>query len=315
MINMKNKTTVAAVIPTMDRAERLDGALETVFDQTYGELEAVVVDGGSTDRTPDVVSEFQNAYPGRVTYLRNEEPQGPPAARNLAAEETEAELLAFLDDDDRWYPGKIERQVGRLSGSDAGMCYTGLVSETPDGKHVHTKRPTLEGDIYEDILVRNDIGTPSTVMVTRDAFEDIGGFDEELRYQEDWDFYIRAARKFEILCVSEPLVTRLYHEEARSRDVETQKGYREEILERYGDELRKHGLEESARAVHHRDTGIMYCLNGDLRRGEQEFRTALQYERTLGTWFLYLLTKTGPTGFRTVLETKRRFNRATEVFS
>jgi len=312
---MADASSVAAIIPTMNRAERLEGALESVFDQTYGDIEAVVVDGGSTDRTPDVVSAFQERYQDRVSYVRNEEPAGLPAARNRAVEETEAPLLAFLDDDDRWKPRKIERQVERVSGSDAGLCYTGLVSVTPDGDHVHTKRPTLEGDVYEDILVRNDIGTPSTVLVTREAFEDVGRFDAGLRYQEDWDLYIRIAGEYEIACVSDPLVRRLYHTEAMSRDVVAQKEYRERILERYADELRERGLVESARAVHHRDAGVMYCLNGDFHRGAQELRTALQYETAFRTWFLYLLTKAGPTGFGTVLKTKRKLNQAKRVLS
>lgn len=312
---MTDEPRVAAVIPTMNRAERLEGALESVFSQTYDEIEAIVVDGGSEDRTPEVVAEFQADFSGQVSYVRNEEPQGLPAARNRGIEETDAELLAFLDDDDRWHPSKIERQVERLNTGGAGLCYTGLVSETPDGEHVHTKRPTLEGDIYEEMLVRNDLGTPSTVLVTREAFEEVGRFDEELRYQEDWDLYIRVAREYEIACVSEPLVTRLYHTDAMSRDVETQKEYRERILERYADALRQRDLEAAARAIHHRDAGIMYCLNGDVRCGGREFQTALQYDTELSTWLLYLLTKIGPTGFRAVLKTKRTFNRSIGMFS
>ena len=243
---MIGSPSVAVVIPTMNRAEGLEGALESVFAQTYDEIEAVVVNGGSTNRTLSMVSEFRAEHgEERVTYVRNEEPQGLPAARNQAAKETNAELLAFLDDDDRWYPEKTERQVEQFE-KGVGMCYTGLVSETPDGEHIHTKQPMLEGDFYEDITVRNDIGTPSTVMVTRMAFNEVGRFDEELHHQEDWDFYIRLARGYEVARVSESLVTRLSHVEAMSRDVKRQKEYREQILERYAGELQSRGLESEA---------------------------------------------------------------------
>lgn len=295
---------VAAIIPTMNRAEQLEKALASVFAQTYDEIEAIVVDGGSNDRTIEVVSSYQSEYPGQLTYVRNEEPKGLPAARNRAAESTSSEFLAFLDDDDRWHQEKIEKQVERING-DVGLCYTGLTSETPDGEYVHTKRPTLKGDIYEDLIVRNDIGTPSTVMVTREAYDEVEGFDEELNHQEDWDFYIRVARKYEIACVSEPLVTRLYHTEAMSRDVEMQKEYRERILERYSEELQAHGLEDEAWSVHHRDTGTMWCLNGETIKGRREFVRALARRPDAYVFVLYIMSNFGTNGFNFLVNVKR----------
>jgi len=313
---MNEEPSVGVVIPTMDRADHLERAIESVVDQTYSDLELVVVDGGSTDRTPDVVAEFQEHGTAPVTYLRNEEPQGLPAARNQGVETINTDCLAFLDDDDVWHSTKIERQVDRLDPSrDEGMCYTGIVSQTPDGEYIHTRKPSQRDDIYEDLLIRNVIGTPSTVMVTSEAFEAVGRFDEELRYQEDWDFYIRMAQEYEVTCVSTPLVTRIAHDEAMSQDVEIQKEYRELILDRYAEQRRERGLEEFARAVHHRDAGVTYCLNGDVDRGEREFRTALDYRVDPGTVLLYLLSKTGNRGFQTAVKTKRTVNRATGIFS
>jgi glycosyltransferase involved in cell wall biosynthesis len=313
---MEDNPRVAAIVPTLNRADRLERALDSVVNQTYDPIEIVVVDGGSTDRTPEVVAEYEASANGKsVTYINNDEPHGLPAARNQGANETDAGYLAFLDDDDRWHPEKIERQIARLQADgDEAMCYTGLESRTPDGDHVHTKRPTIEGDVYEDILVRNDIGTPSTVLVTREAFESVDGFDEELRHQEDWDFYIRLAREYEVACIPDPLVTRLYHADAMSRDVETQTEYREQIMSRYADQLRSHGVEATARAVHHRDAGVMHCLNGDVRAGNREFRRALSYETDTRTLLLYVASKTS-LGFRTAVRTKRLVNRTVGALS
>lgn len=291
----------------MNRAERLDGALESVFAQSYETIEAVIVDGGSTDRTPDVASKYRERYPDQVTYIRNEEPQGLPAARNRGFEETDADLIAFLDDDDRWDPTKIEKQVRRFE-QGIGLCYTGLVSKTPEGSHVHTKKPSLEGNIYENLLVRNNIGTPTTVVVTSEAFESIGRFDESLHYQEDWDLYIRIAREWEVACVSDPLVMRLYHEKGMSRDVEQQKKYRERILQKYSDELQNRGLESEAWAAHHRDAGIVYCLNGEVKSGRMELREALRKQRDIYTAAIYLFTLLGEGGFEAVIKLKRKMN-------
>ena len=312
---MSRNSTVAAIIPTLNRADHLQRAMESVVNQTYDDIEIVVVDGGSTDRTPEVITEFQETFSeGSVTYVRNEEPQGLPAARNQGAEATNTDYIAFLDDDDLWYSPKIERQIERLNPSSGeGMCFTGIVSKSPDGEYVHTRKPDPESGRYSRLLVRNYIGTPSTVMVTRDAFETIGGFDEDLRYQEDWDFYIRMAREFDIACVSKPLVTRISHANSMSSDVKTQKAYRERILDRYADERRERDLEAEARAAHHRDTGITYCLTGDVRVGEREFRTALQHRMESRTVLLYLLSKSGKLGFSTAVNIKRKINKSMSV--
>lgn len=298
---MTPSPSVAAIVPTMNRAERLHGALQSAFAQTYDRLEVVVVDGGSADRTPDVVSRYRDRYgDDRVTYVRNDEPRGLPAARNQAAGLTDADLLAFLDDDDRWHPRKTERQVRQFAESDADvdLSFTGRISKTEEGEHVHTEQPSLDGDPYRRLLIRNAIGSPSRVMVTADAFESVGGFDEELRHQEDWDFYLRVARDYEIGCVPSPLVTRVYHPENMSKDVEKQKAYGERILERYRSELHAHGVYASAWAALHRDAGITHAQNGDTTAGRRELREALQYDQSVRSLLLYALAMLGPRGFQ-----------------
>ncbi|WP_255194491.1 glycosyltransferase family 2 protein [Natronobeatus ordinarius] len=310
---MTDAPSVAAIVPTMNRAKRLDAALASVFAQTYRPLEAIVVDGGSTDRTPSVVDRYREEYgDDRITYFRNDEPQGLPAARNQAATVTDATFLAFLDDDDRWHPEKIERQVAQFTASDheIGLSYTGRVSRTESGEHVHTARPSVDGDAYRDLLVHNVIGSPSRAMVTAEAFEAVGGFDEELRHQEDWDFYLRIARAYEIGCVPAPLVTRLTHRGGMSTDVTTQKAYGERLLNRYHSELRTHGVYNAAWAALHREAGIAYAQSGNTAMGRRELREALRYEPTLRGVVSYVFALFGPPGFRLATRIKRALERA-----
>jgi glycosyltransferase involved in cell wall biosynthesis len=310
---MTNTPSVAAIVPTMNRAERLDTALASVFAQTYRPLEAIVVDGGSTDRTPSVVSRYRNEFgDDRITYLRNDEPQGLPAARNQAAAVTDATFLAFLDDDDRWHPEKIERQVAQFRARDCeiGLSYTGRVSRTESGEHVHTVRPSVDGDAYRELLVHNAIGSPSRVMVTADAFDAIDGFEEELKHQEDWDLYIRMAKKYEVGCILAPLVTRLSHRGGMSADVTVQKAYGERLLDRYRSELRTHGVYDAAWAALHREAGIAYAQSGNTAMGRRELREALRYETTLRGVVSYALALFGPLGFRLGTQIKRTLERA-----
>lgn len=102
---------VAAVIATMDRPEFVQDAVASACEQTYGAIE-IVIDGSDDNRTETVIKELQQTYLGTpITYVHNNTPQGIPAARNQGIAATNAGYLAFLDDDDRWYPEKTNRQM------------------------------------------------------------------------------------------------------------------------------------------------------------------------------------------------------------
>lgn len=298
---------VTVVIPTRNRAQQLEHAVQSAVRQTHSELEVVVVDGGSTDDTPHVIEQLDETTSTQITYLRNESPCGLPAARNQGVRCGDSDYVAFLDDDDEWHPEKINRQITtfRRAPEPVGAVHTGFRSETSNGKHIHTKQPTHEGDIYESLLVRNVIGPPSTVMVRRQAFEEVNGFDEQLHHQEDWDFYIRLARKYKFSYVSDPLVTRLVHDGTMSADVVTQKRYREQVLRRYDTELEERNLKSAAWAAHHRKAGITSCRNNDSSQGRHEFRRSLQLEWDLPTTILYCATLFGDIGFNTLVQSKR----------
>jgi glycosyltransferase involved in cell wall biosynthesis len=293
----------------MDRPERLRRAVKSVLDQTYEPLEVVVVDGSSDERTAEVLDTLRTQSGSSIRYIHNDEPQGLPAARNQGIEVTDADLLAFLDDDDEWYPEKTEQQVTRLQEVGADAVYTGFVSRREDGSHIHTRRPTLPVDIYEALLVRNVVGPPSTVLVRRVVLESVGRFDESLYHQEDWDLYVKLAREFDFACVSEPLVTRTVHDEMMSQSVEKQKRHREEVLERNAEELRTSGIEKEAWATHHRKAGLTHCSNGDTAAGRVEFRRSLVYSVELYTLVLYVLSLTGSRGFDFTTWVKRTVER------
>lgn len=307
--------SLAAIVPTMDRPDRLRAALESVRDQTHDAVEAVVVDGGD-EPAEQVVDELRDDGLA-VTYVRNDAPQGLPAARNQGAAATDADVLGFLDDDDRWRPDFAEAHLAALDDG-AALSYCGFTSVTPDGDVVHVRRPTRSGDLYEDLLVRNVVGPPSTVAVRRSVFDAVDGFDESLDHQEDWAFYLTVADRDgpaaavtgdggpRIAAISEPLTERLHHDDAMSRDVAAQKRGRERILERNDDALRARGLRDAAWSAHHRKAGVTRCLSGDTAGGRREFLASLRHRPRPGVAVLLALALTGPRGFRVAVAVKRR---------
>jgi len=195
---------VSVIIPTIDRPEELLRAVDSVVKQTYDEIEIVIIEeGGSEPNVPSLLRS-NGIDLSDIVHLFNEEPSGLAAARNQAAERANGEYLAFLDDDDEWYPDKIEKQVSRLDDTGLDICYTGVERIGPHGELRSTTIPDVEGDARPRALRGSIIG-PSVFMLSFEAFDTVGGFDDEIPYWEDWDFFLRLSKEYYFTGVHETL--------------------------------------------------------------------------------------------------------------
>lgn len=195
---------VTVVIPTRNRADRIAGAVGSVLGQNYRRLELVVVDDASTDGTGDLLASLA-ADESRLRVLRNPHRQGASAARNLGAHHGSGELLAFLDDDCRWKPDKLAAQLPHLD-TTHGAVYTRQAIRTPDGGWIVEGRPRRAADESRTLLRGNFIG-PSTLVLRRDLFDALGGFDAELSRLQDWDLILGLTRYTRFAFVDDVLVT------------------------------------------------------------------------------------------------------------
>jgi len=196
--------SVSVVIPTYNRAHLLPRALASVLSQE-GVLEVLVVDDGSSDDTEAVVKGFGDP---RLRYLRQPRNLGAAAARNRGLREARGEFIALLDSDDEWLPGKLALQLAlfRRLPATVGMVYTG--SETVDSRGIRQSLllPTVRGDIHHRLLERNLLhGAPSNALLRREAVARIGGFDEAMPAIEDYDYWLRLSRHFQVDFVAMPL--------------------------------------------------------------------------------------------------------------
>jgi glycosyltransferase involved in cell wall biosynthesis/SAM-dependent methyltransferase len=187
---------VSVIIPCYNQADYLAEAIESVFAQTFPHVEIVVVDDGSQDGTAAVAAR----YPG-VHYIRQHN-QGPSAARNAGLRASSGEYLVFLDADDRLLPDALA--VGRacLDGDPAYGFVSGRYRNISADRAVVSEPPPqkLDADRYRALLLGNYIGMHAAVMYRRAALEAVGGFDASLRGCEDYDLYLRMARRFPIGC-------------------------------------------------------------------------------------------------------------------
>jgi GT2 family glycosyltransferase len=198
----KNSPLVSIIIPTYNRASWLKGAIDSVLNQTFRDFELIVVDDGSTDETEAIVDSYDD--PVKYFYQSN---QGPSAARNLGIKQATANLLAFLDSDDRWLKEKLQIQVDlMMKNPDVKICYT---DETwiRNGKRVNPKKihQKYSGWIYQKCLPLCII-SPSSVMIHREVFERAGLFDESMFVCEDYDLWLRISRYYPITFINKPLI-------------------------------------------------------------------------------------------------------------
>ncbi|MEN8148964.1 MAG: glycosyltransferase family A protein [Planctomycetota bacterium] len=203
---------VSVVIPSYNRLHLLPEALGSVRIQDSDDLEILVVDDGSTDGTAD-------ADLGPDVRVIGQENGGPSAARNLGVREARADLVAFLDSDDRWKPGKLEAQLPLLEADPAAVvAYAREEAIDETGAVVHIRpESTPTGDVLADLVEDNFLPT-STVVVRREAFLAAGGFDEQMTHSEDWDLWLRLAEAGRFVAAAEVLSTYRFHEDQLIRD-------------------------------------------------------------------------------------------------
>ena len=195
---------VSVVIPNYNCSAFLPAALESVFAQTYPNVEVLVVDDGSTDDSLRVLER----YVDRVRVLRQPN-GGVSAARNHGIRESRGELVALLDADDLWERDKLAKQVPLFANPNVGLVYCAVEYVDEAGKSLGTNHTGRRGRVLRSIALLEGtivLAGGSTAVVRRECFDRAGLFDPELSTAADWDMWRRIACHYEIDVVREPLM-------------------------------------------------------------------------------------------------------------
>ena len=220
---------ISVIIPTFNRKHTLQRAIDSVLAQTFKPYEIIIVDDGSKDGTKEWL--LQN-YPS-VQYIHQPN-NGVSSARNKGIQISQGSWIALLDSDDEWMPEKLEYQSRFIEvNRNSSFCHTNEIW-IRNGVRVNQmkKHKKYGGDIFKHCLDICRI-SPSSSIIKKDVFEEVGAFDESLTVCEDYDLWLRVTAKFNILFLDEPLIKKYGgHLDQLSRVPEGIEQYRIRSLEK-----------------------------------------------------------------------------------
>lgn len=200
---------VSVVIPTYERSDFIQRAIESVVNQSYKNVEILVVDDNDPDtvyrkQTEKKIIELQKKYKN-IKYIKHDKNKGGSAARNNGVQYAAGEYIAFLDDDDTFLPLKIEKQLDFLISNKLDMVFCYSILSKDENTKIYKPKFADSKNYIKYLLVYNFIGT-QTILCTKKSILKINGFDESLQRCQDWDLAIRFSLKCKIGCIKLPLV-------------------------------------------------------------------------------------------------------------
>lgn len=260
---------VSVIIPTCNRPELLKKALASVLAQTFKDYEVIVVDDGDKVRSNGVIDALSDS---RFRYVTNEPPRrGGAHARNKGVKLATGNYIAFLDDDDEWEPNKLAVQSKELDNAphNVAFSYTGALSVYPD----HIERIHITSGVHDVrpmALTRFKGFLTVTLMIKKNVFDEIGGFDESLPSHHDPELILRLSERHLALGLDLPL-TRVNMDATREHiggSLDRRIRGREIVLAKHRDLLKQH---PQKLAYHYFQLGIWCRDSGDLKKARSYF--------------------------------------------
>jgi len=303
---------LSVIIPTYNRARVVGKAIRSVLAQGFADLECIVIDDGA-DETPEVVRAIRDP---RVRYIKSGNPKGVSPARNVGIAQAKGELIAFLDSDDEWLPGKLARQLPLFDDPETGFVGGGWLEHRPGLTQPLVCIPSVGSGAGEAVL-RRWVFLPSTVVVRGTLLDRVsagtsGPFDERLPACEDWELWIRLSRVCRMVMLPEPLAVRTLGPDGLSGSPEAfEKGYRV-ILEKHGDLIRADAGRYAAFLF---TLGHSFCEKGEMAKGRHELAHAMRVHPTLKCLAHIGASFLGRAGYNRCLALRNRMRTASRKVS
>ena len=194
---------VSVVTPSLDQGRYIEATIRSVAEQDYPRVEHIVIDGGSTDQTLDVLSRY-----GHLRYL-SEPDRGQAHALNKGFALATGDVFGWLNADDLYLPGAISAAVGVLRETGCALVHGGWSQIDEHGRLLREVSP-ISFDYQLQLEVRNAVSQPGSFF-TRKAFESVGGIDERYRYAMDYELWLKLGARFDVRHVERTLAAYRLH--------------------------------------------------------------------------------------------------------
>ena len=216
-LDKKMLSLVSVIIPLYNREKTIQRSIDSVLNQTYTNIEVLVVDDASSDNSVQMLDKYEKD--DRVKVFFQPQNRGANAARNRGIKEARGEYVAFQDSDDVWLPDKLEKQIRYMESENFHVSFCAFERHYGEAVQIvpNISEQLNSENIREKLKRRNIVGTP-TLVIHKSVIPEVGVFDEEMPRLQDYEYVIRIAKKFDICIVHEPLVMEYELDDSISRN-------------------------------------------------------------------------------------------------
>ena len=279
---------VSVIIPTYERSIYICKAIDSVLNQTYKNIEIIVVDDNGKD-TENQIATYNTLKSyieqGQITYIAHEKNLNGSAARNTGMFNANGEYICLLDDDDEFFPDKIEKQVQELQklNEDWAGVYCNSIDRIIKKSKTIDKfiQNTPSDNLKEDLLLCKARFGSSSLMLRKSVCLQLGGFDETFKRHQDWEFLVRLLRKYKLELV-EPNKALIYYNvlptntnKPVNKNIVT---YREKYLEKFKEDIESSKSKNNIYYVHYYSVGTSLLYNLYIKDGVQYVLKAFKYK-------------------------------------
>lgn len=255
---------VTVIMLSYNRSKYIGEAIESVLSQTFQDLELLIIDNNSQDGTMKIIKEYASSD-SRIVPVFNERNLGIAGSRNKALKKTRGKFVAFMDSDDVWCENKLEEQMKILTENEDLVVFTEAdiidASGRPFGvTYSYLSRTELarkSGKVLHELLKKGNFVLASSLILKTDWAKVIG-FEENLRYMDDYRFVIQLAKKLDFYWIEQPLVKYRVHDSSAHRD-------KREYWDNDGEKFATIVLEEDSAEMRNPDKSIILWDRGRAR--------------------------------------------------
>lgn len=229
---------ISVIIPTFNREKTIKRAMDSVLNQTYKNIELIVVDDCSNDKTEEIVKKYNDS---RVKYDRLDKNSGACVARNKGVQLAKGEYIAFQDSDDEWHEDKLEKQIACLESNKADICFCSLNNICLNGEKEIIPKNKIESEQIKERILKNNFISTQTIFGKKECFVD-EKFDRDFPRFQDWDLVIRLSQKYKIVHCDEVLVNMYKQKDSMTYDAKKTVIGLKLISQKYSDLMKKEDL-------------------------------------------------------------------------